>query len=148
MVHVATMHRIWMQHHESTKQLETNNLSKIQKLRWDQTSRQHEMELMNQKDYMQRTLKEVKQKHIMEQKQIPRNLKVELLNDRMQLFCNLLCCFQFLTIIIIASPKSPMPPHRTSKRRDRKLNFGLKCFFLNFLEGRRSKHQKAVQRMH
>lgn len=76
MFHVATQHRTWMDHHESTKQLEINNLSKIQKLRSDQTSKQHEMELMNQKDYMQRTLKEVKQKHIMEQKQIPRNLKV------------------------------------------------------------------------
>ena len=69
-------HKMLVKHHESTLQLEYAHQLKVQKLREDQVRRQHESELTNQQDYLQRTLKEVKQKHILEQKQIPRNLKV------------------------------------------------------------------------
>ncbi|ESN94982.1 hypothetical protein HELRODRAFT_193684 [Helobdella robusta] len=75
--HFTATTKTWLHHHELIKRLELSNNEKIKRLQSEQMDRQHDMELSNQRDYAQRALKEVKQKHIGEQKMIPKNLKTQ-----------------------------------------------------------------------
>lgn len=51
-------------------------LQAVHKLREEQMAKQHQTEVINQKAYMDRSKRELKQRHAIEVKQQPKSLKV------------------------------------------------------------------------
>lgn len=71
-----------LKHHEKTQELEYKQQKSVHTLREEQITKQHSTELLNQKEYMDRSEKELLRKHALELKQQPKSLKV-----RVDLFC-------------------------------------------------------------
>ena len=69
-------HAMLMRHHQSTQELEAKHQSMLQRLRDEQMKKQHQTELANQQEYTSRAQRELKHKHAVEAKQMPKNLKV------------------------------------------------------------------------
>lgn len=69
-------HQLLLRHHQATKELELQQQTKILELRDEQTRKQHDTELANQREYTLRMQRELKQKHALEQKQMPKGIKV------------------------------------------------------------------------
>lgn len=65
-----------LKHHEKTQELEYRQQKSVHNLREDQIKKQHDTELHNQNDYMDRVEKELLRKHAVELKQQPKSLKV------------------------------------------------------------------------
>lgn len=75
-MHLETAHTTLLRHHQSTQELETKHQNLLQRLRDDQMKKQHQTELANQEEYTSRAQRELKHKHAVEAKQMPKNLKV------------------------------------------------------------------------
>lgn len=71
-----TAHEMLKRHHESTLALELRHLSEIHKLRDTQLSKQFHTELTNQREYTSREERSLKQRHMSQQRQQPKSLKV------------------------------------------------------------------------
>lgn len=65
-----------LRHHEKTQELEYRQQKAVHALREDQVQKQHQTELHNQNDYMERAERELRKKHALEIKQQPKSLKV------------------------------------------------------------------------
>lgn len=65
-----------IKHHEKTQELEYRQQKSVHNLREDQITKQHNTELQNQKDYMDRAEKDLLRKHALELKLQPKSLKV------------------------------------------------------------------------
>jgi len=72
-------HSMLLRHHEKTQELEFRQQKTVHALREDQVQRQHQSELSNQRDYMERAERELRKKHALELKQQPKSLKVRYL---------------------------------------------------------------------
>lgn len=73
------LHSVLLKHHELTQDLEYKQLDVIQKLRDEHMGKQHRTEYDNQQAYTARALRDLKNKHATAVKQLPKNLKVNLL---------------------------------------------------------------------
>jgi len=71
-----TQHQMLLRHHQSTEELESRHQTTIQRLRDEQMKKQHQTELANQQEYTSRAQRELKHKHALDAKQMPKNLKV------------------------------------------------------------------------
>lgn len=65
-----------LRHHEKTQELEYRQQKAVHQLREQQLQRQHDTELSNQHEYMQRAERELRKKHALQLKQQPKSLKV------------------------------------------------------------------------
>jgi len=70
------LHETTVRHDESIRDLEYKHLATRHHLRGELLQRQHQVELSDQREYMQRAELEQKQRHLSEAKQQPKNLKV------------------------------------------------------------------------
>ncbi|XP_071448918.1 serine/threonine-protein kinase Tao isoform X2 [Hetaerina americana] len=77
-------HSILLRHHEQTQDLEYRQQKAVHTLREDQVIRQHQTELANQQDYMQRSERELRKRHALELKQQPKCLKQKEMQIRKQ----------------------------------------------------------------
>ena len=69
-------HHMLLRHHSSTLDIENKHLSAIHHLRDEIMRKQHHTELANQREYTSRAERELKNKHGLEVKHQPKNLKV------------------------------------------------------------------------
>jgi thousand and one amino acid protein kinase len=69
-------HSMLLRHHEKTQELEYRQQKAVHQLREEQVQRQHDTELSNQHEYMQRAERELRKKHALQLKQQPKSLKV------------------------------------------------------------------------
>lgn len=69
-------HEMLVRHHECTKEMEFRHLDMVQKLRADHQKTQQTTERSNQMEYNKRVELDLKRRHMMEQKQQPKTLKV------------------------------------------------------------------------
>lgn len=94
-----------LKHHEKTQELEYKQQKSVHTLREEQITKQHSTELLNQKEYMDRSEKELLRKHALELKQQPKSLKV-----RVDLFClddsSCKICNFFMAAKRTANPKA------------------------------------------
>jgi len=74
------LHETTVRHDESIRDLEYKHLTARHHLRGELLQRQHQVELTDQREYMQRAELEQKQRHLSEAKQHPKNLKVTVLS--------------------------------------------------------------------
>ncbi|XP_020717402.1 serine/threonine-protein kinase Tao isoform X2 [Ceratitis capitata] len=77
-------HAILLKHHEKTQELEYRQQKSVHQLREEQINTQHDTELKNQNDYMDRVKKELLRKHALEIRQHPKSLKQKELQIRKQ----------------------------------------------------------------
>ncbi|XP_054731418.1 serine/threonine-protein kinase Tao isoform X1 [Anastrepha obliqua] len=77
-------HAMLLKHHEKTQELEYRQQKSVHQLREEQINTQHDTELKNQKDYMERVKKELLRKHALEIRQHPKSLKQKELQIRKQ----------------------------------------------------------------
>ncbi|XP_034103636.1 serine/threonine-protein kinase Tao isoform X3 [Drosophila sulfurigaster albostrigata] len=77
-------HGMLLKHHEKTQELEYRQQKSVHQLREEQINKQHDTELHNQKDYMDRIKKELVRKHALELRQQPKSLKQKELQIRKQ----------------------------------------------------------------
>ncbi|XP_011198385.1 serine/threonine-protein kinase Tao isoform X2 [Bactrocera dorsalis] len=77
-------HAILLKHHEKTQELEYRQQKSVHQLREEQINTQHDTELKNQNDYMERVKKELLRKHALEIRQHPKSLKQKELQIRKQ----------------------------------------------------------------
>ncbi|XP_075156748.1 serine/threonine-protein kinase Tao isoform X2 [Haematobia irritans] len=77
-------HGMLLKHHEKTQELEYRQQKSVHQLREEQINKQHDTELQNQKDYMERVKKELLRKHALEIRQHPKSLKQKELQIRKQ----------------------------------------------------------------
>ncbi|XP_037950838.1 serine/threonine-protein kinase Tao isoform X2 [Teleopsis dalmanni] len=77
-------HAMLLKHHEKTQELEYRQQKSVHQLREEQINKQHDTELQNQKDYMERVKKELLRKHALEIRQHPKSLKQKELQIRKQ----------------------------------------------------------------
>jgi len=63
-------------HHDLTRELEERHQQTVHNLRDEQTVKQHQTELTSQREYTSRAYRDLKRKHGIEVKQLPKNLKV------------------------------------------------------------------------
>ncbi|KAI0220730.1 Serine/threonine-protein kinase TAO1 [Lamellibrachia satsuma] len=77
-------HHMLLRHHGSTLDIENKHLNAIHHLRDEQMRKQHHTELANQKEYTYRAERELKNKHGLEVKHQPKNLKQKELQIRRQ----------------------------------------------------------------
>jgi len=75
-VQLDMLHETTVRHDELTRDLEYKHLAARHHLRGELLQRQHQVELSDQREYMQRAELEQKQRHLSETKQQPKNLKV------------------------------------------------------------------------
>ena len=75
-VQLDLIHETSVRHDESIRDLEYKHLAARHHLRGELLQRQHQVELSDQREYMQRAELEQKQRHLTEAKQHPKNLKV------------------------------------------------------------------------
>ena len=107
-------HRMLLRHHDSTLDIENKHLNAIHHLRDEQMRKQHHTELANQKEYTARAERELKNKHGLEVKQQPKNLKVGgprtsksmvcFTWDRVQTTCvlrNLMLCSPVYIVVVL-----------------------------------------------
>ena len=73
------LHETMVRHDESIRDLEYKHLATRHHLRGELLQRQHQVELSDQREYMQRAELEQKQRHLSEAKQQPKNLKVTII---------------------------------------------------------------------
>uniref|UniRef100_A0A8C5C2N5 Serine/threonine-protein kinase TAO3 n=1 Tax=Gadus morhua TaxID=8049 RepID=A0A8C5C2N5_GADMO len=71
-------HAMLIRHDESTQELEQRQLKTLQKLRMDLIRLQHQTELENQIEYNNRRERELHRKHVLELRQQPKNLKLQI----------------------------------------------------------------------
>lgn len=64
-------------HHDLTRELEERHQQTVHSLRDEQTVKQHQTELASQTEYTSRAYRDLKRKHGLEVKQLPKNLKGE-----------------------------------------------------------------------
>ena len=69
-------HEMLVRHHECTQEMEFRHLEMIQKMRLDHQKTQQSTEWSNQMEYNNRAELDLKRRHLMEQKQQPKTLKV------------------------------------------------------------------------
>lgn len=69
-------HSMLLRHHEKTQELEYRQQKAVHQLREEQVQRQHDTELSNQHEYMERAERELRKKHALQLKQQPKSLKV------------------------------------------------------------------------
>lgn len=72
-------HAMLVRHHECTQEMEFRHLEMIQKMRLDHQKTQQSTESSNQMEYNKRAELDLKRRHLMEQKQQPKTLKVSVL---------------------------------------------------------------------
>jgi len=72
---LESAHSMLLRHHEMTQELETKQQRGVHGLRENQLTTQHDTELSNQSEYIQRSKRELKKKHALEVKQQPKSLK-------------------------------------------------------------------------
>lgn len=77
-------HALLLRQHERTQELEYRQQKAVHTLREDQVMRQHQTELSNQHDYMNRSERELRKKHGLELKQQPKSLKQKEMQIRKQ----------------------------------------------------------------
>ncbi|KAG8236935.1 hypothetical protein J437_LFUL014980, partial [Ladona fulva] len=77
-------HAMLLRHHELTQDLEYRQQKAVHTLREEQVVRQHQTELANQQDYMQRSERELRKRHALELKQQPKCLKQKEMQIRKQ----------------------------------------------------------------
>lgn len=75
-----------LRHHEKTQELEYRQQKAVHQLREEQVQRQHDTELHNQHEYMQRAQRELRKKHALQLKQQPKSLKVKATHPLMLVF--------------------------------------------------------------
>ena len=75
-VQLDLLHETSVRHDESIRDLEYKHLAARHQLRGELLQRQHQVELSDQREYMQRAEQEQKQRHLSETRQQPKNLKV------------------------------------------------------------------------
>jgi len=75
-VQLDLLHETTVRHDESIRDLEYKHLAARHHLRGELLQRQHQVELSDQREYMQRAELEQKQRHLSETRQQPKNLKV------------------------------------------------------------------------
>jgi len=78
-VQLDLLHETSVRHDELMRDLEYKHLAARHQLRGELLQRQHQVELSDQREYMQRAELEQKQRHLSETRQQPKNLKVLLL---------------------------------------------------------------------
>ena len=69
-------HEMLVRHHECTQEMEFRHLEMVQKLRLEHQKTQQSTEWSNQMEYNKRAELDLKRRHLMEQKQQPKTLKV------------------------------------------------------------------------
>jgi len=69
-----------LRHHEVTLDLEFRHVDLLHKLRDSHMAKQHQTEKENQDTYTAQALRDLKHKHATATKQLPKNLKVRLLD--------------------------------------------------------------------
>lgn len=81
-------HEMLVRHHECTQEMEFRHLDMIQKMRLDHQKTQQSTEWSNQMEYNKRAELDLKRRHLMEQKQQPKTLKVasDIENDGVLIF--------------------------------------------------------------
>jgi len=72
---LESAHSMLLRHHEMTQDLETKQQRGVHGVRENQLTTQHDTELSNQNEYVQRSKRELKKKHALEVKQQPKSLK-------------------------------------------------------------------------
>lgn len=72
---LESAHGMLLRHHEMTQDLETKQQRGVHGVRENQLTTQHDTELSNQNEYVQRSKRELKKKHALEVKQQPKSLK-------------------------------------------------------------------------
>jgi len=75
-VQLDLLHETTVRHDETIRDLEYKHLTARHHQRGELLQRQHQVELTDQREYMQRAELEQKQRHLSEAKQHPKNLKV------------------------------------------------------------------------
>lgn len=70
------LHKMHFRNHELMRELEHRHLVELHKLRKEQTSEQHRVELSNQKEYTERLQNDLRLRHAAEAKQVPKDAKV------------------------------------------------------------------------
>lgn len=79
-----------LRHHEKTQDLEYRQQKAVHQLREEQVQRQHDTELSNQHEYMQRAERELRKKHALQLKQQPKSLKVRRARSAVRNFVGIL----------------------------------------------------------
>jgi len=74
---IVQRHFLLKKHHEQTRELELKQLSNLHKMRNEFTEKQYHSELNNFTDDAQRRQKELFKRHTMNQKQLPKNIKIK-----------------------------------------------------------------------
>lgn len=69
-------HEMLIRNDEVMQEMEYKHLALMHQLREELMQKQHTVELENQSEYTLRAERELKQRHLVETKQMPRNLKV------------------------------------------------------------------------
>lgn len=77
-------HSMLLRHHEKTKDLEYRQQKAVHQLREEQIMRQHQIELQNQNDYLNRCERDLRKRHALELKQQPKSLKHKEMQIRKQ----------------------------------------------------------------
>jgi len=70
------LHNIHFRNHELMRELQQRHLLELNKLRKEQITKQHEVELSNQKEYTERSQHDLRLRHAAEAKQVPKDAKV------------------------------------------------------------------------
>jgi len=91
-VQLDLRHETTVRHDELIRDLEYKHLAARHHLRGELLQRQHQVELSDQREYMQRAELEQKQRHLTEAKQQPKNLKVGHYDCNLSVHC--LRCIQ------------------------------------------------------
>lgn len=73
--HLDAKHQIALKHHETIQELEWKQQEAVQRMRDEQMKKQHQTELQNQREYMERQERELQKRHVLQLRQMPRSLK-------------------------------------------------------------------------
>lgn len=75
---MSSSHSMLRRHHDEVQDLEYKHMAAIHKLRDEQMRKQHSTELLNQNEYTERQQKEMRKRHALQSKQLPKSIGVSL----------------------------------------------------------------------
>lgn len=117
-----------LRHHEKTQELEYRQQKAVHQLREEQVQRQHDTELHNQREYMQRAQRELRKKHALQLKQQPKSLKVYFVF----IFNRKILLIIFVHLLVLLFPTSSL--HSVFVNRHIRI-IGGRVYVYNSLEG-------------
>ena len=95
-------------HHDEVQDIEYKNMAAIHKLRDEQLRQQHSTELTNQNEYTERQQKELRKRHALQTKQLPKSISVCIYQCLFMIFkCHIhvLGTPEFYNILLLRIPK-------------------------------------------